>query len=71
MLVNWRPAHFLFYFKGTPLQEEQITIFSGLTICKIALSDQSDFPAIFCLREMTYWNFINSGIRKSAVTLAP
>jgi hypothetical protein len=35
-------------------------IFSGLTICKIALSDQSDFPAIFCLRKMTYWKFINS-----------
>jgi hypothetical protein len=41
-------------FKGTPSQEEHKTIFSGLTICKIALSDQSDFLAIFCLRKMTY-----------------
>jgi hypothetical protein len=28
----------------------------------MALSDQSDFPAIFCLRKMTCRNFINSGI---------
>jgi hypothetical protein len=49
-------------FKGTPSQEEQKNIFSGLTICKMALSDQSDFPAIFRLRKMTYRNFINSGI---------
>jgi hypothetical protein len=46
-------------FKGTPSQEEQKTIFSGLTIGKMALSDQSDFPAIFRLRKMTYRNFIN------------
>jgi hypothetical protein len=58
-------------FKGTPSQEEQKTIFSGLTICKMALSDQSDFPAIFRLRKMTFQNFINSGTRQSAVTLAP
>jgi hypothetical protein len=37
----------------------------------MALSDQSDFPAILRLRKMTYWNFINSGIRQSAVALAP
>jgi hypothetical protein len=49
-------------FKGTPSQEEQKTIFSNLTIWKMALSDQSDFPAIFRLRKMTYRNFINSGI---------
>jgi hypothetical protein len=28
-------------FKGTPSQGEHKTIFSGLTICKMALSDQS------------------------------
>jgi hypothetical protein len=45
-------ARLFFYLnlKGTPSQEEQKTIFSGLTICKMALSDQSDFPAIFRLR---------------------
>ncbi len=53
---------FFLNFKGTPSQEEQKTIFSGLTICKMALSDQSNFPAIFRLRKMTYQNFINSGI---------
>jgi hypothetical protein len=58
-------------FKGTPSKEEQKTIFSGLTVCKMALSDQSDFLAIFRLRKMTYRNFINSGIRQSAVALAP
>jgi hypothetical protein len=58
-------------FKGTPSQEEQKTIFSGLTICKMALSDQSDFPGIFRLRKMTYRNFINYGIRQSDVALAP
>jgi hypothetical protein len=25
----------------------------------MALSDQSDFPALFCLRKMIYQNFIN------------
>jgi hypothetical protein len=53
-----RPFFFL-NFKGTPSQEEQKTIFSGLTICKMALSDQSDFLAIFRRRKMTYRNFIN------------
>ncbi len=62
---------FLFNFKGTPSQEEQKTIFSGSTICKMALSNQSDFSAIFRLRKMTYRKFINSGIRQSAVALAP
>jgi hypothetical protein len=45
-------------------------MFSGLTICMMALSDQIDFLAIFRLRNMTYRNFINSGIRQSAVALA-
>jgi hypothetical protein len=58
-------------FEGTPSQEEQKNIFSGLTIFKMALSDQSDFTAIFRLRKMTYRNFINSGIRQSAVAFAP
>jgi hypothetical protein len=53
---------FFLNFKGTPSQEEHNTIFSGLTICKMALSDQSDFPSIFRLRKLTYRNFINSGI---------
>jgi hypothetical protein len=62
---------FFLNFKGTPSQEDQETVFSGLTICKMALSDQSEFSAIFRLRKMTYRNFINSGIRQSAVALAP
>jgi hypothetical protein len=41
------------FFKGTPSQEEQKTIFSGLNICKMALSNQIDFPAFFSLRKMT------------------
>jgi hypothetical protein len=56
------PPVFLFEFKGTPSQEEHKTIFSGLAICKMTLSDQSDFPAIFRLRKMTYPNFTNFGI---------
>jgi hypothetical protein len=55
-----RPFFFL-NFKGTPSQEEHRTILSGLMICKMALTDQSDFPAVFRLRKMTYRNFINSG----------
>jgi hypothetical protein len=43
---------FFLNFKGTPSQEEHKTIFSGLTICKVALYDQSDFPAIFRLHEI-------------------
>ncbi len=44
---------------------------SGSTIFEMALSDQSDFPAIFRLRKMAYRNFINSGKRQSVVALAP
>jgi hypothetical protein len=65
-----RPFFFL-NFKGTSSQEEHKTIFSGLKINEKALSDQSDFPAFFRLRKMTYWNFINSRIQKSTVALAP
>jgi hypothetical protein len=68
--LETRPFFFL-NFKSTPSQEEHKTIFSDLTICKMALSNQSDFPSIFRLRKMTYRNFINSGILQSAVALAP
>jgi hypothetical protein len=37
----------------------------------MALSNQIDFPAIFSLRKMTYRNFINSGIRHSAIGFDP
>ncbi len=51
MLVNRRPAHFLFLnFKGTPSQEEHKTIFSGLKICKMGLSNQIDFSAFSSFR---------------------
>jgi hypothetical protein len=65
-------AHLFFFlnFKGTP-QKDQKIIFSGITICKMALFDQSDFLAIFHLLKMTYRNFINAGIQQSVVTLAP
>jgi hypothetical protein len=65
-----RPFFFL-NFKGTPSQEEQKTIFGGLKICKMALSNQIDFPAFFCLRKMTYRNLIKSGKRQSAIAFAP
>jgi hypothetical protein len=65
-----RPFLFL-NFKGTPSQVEQKTIFSGLRICKMALSNQIDFPAFFSLHEMTYLNITNSGIRKYAIAFAP
>jgi hypothetical protein len=64
-----RPFFFL-NFKGSPLQEEQKTIFSGLKICKMALSYQIDLPAFFSLRKMTYQNFINFGIPQSAIAFA-
>jgi hypothetical protein len=34
-------------FKGTPSQKEHKTIFSGFKISKMALSGQSDTPALF------------------------
>jgi hypothetical protein len=74
VLVNWRPACFFFLnFKGTPSQEELKTIFffSGLNICKMALSSQIDFPAFFRLCKMTYWNFINSRIQQSSIAFTP
>jgi hypothetical protein len=65
-----RPFFFL-NFKGTPSQEENKTSFGSLKIFKLALSNQIDFPAFFSLRKMTYRNFINSGIRRSAIAFAP
>jgi hypothetical protein len=53
---------FILNLKGTLLPEENKTIFRGLKIHEMALSDQIDFLAFFRLRKMTYWNFINSGI---------
>jgi hypothetical protein len=54
VLVNWRPPRFfIFYFKGTPSQEEHKTIFRGFKICKMALSNQIDFLAFFTLYKMT------------------
>jgi hypothetical protein len=65
-LVAWQT--FVLIFKGTPSQEEHKTIFSGLKIYEMALSDQIYFQTFFHLRKMTYRNFINSGIQQSAVT---
>jgi hypothetical protein len=63
---------FLFLnFKGTLSQEEHKTIFSGLKICKMALFNQIGSPAFFSLRKITYRNFINSGIRQSAIAFTP
>jgi hypothetical protein len=45
-------------FKGTPSQEKHKTIFSGLNINELALSDQNDFLAFFHLRKMNYWNLL-------------
>jgi hypothetical protein len=45
---------FFWNFKGTPSQEEHKTIFSSLKIYKMALSNQNDFLAFFCLWKMTY-----------------
>jgi hypothetical protein len=59
------------YFKGTPSQEKHKTNFSGLTIFKMALSSQIDFTGFFRLHEMTYRDFVNSGIRQSAIAFAP
>jgi hypothetical protein len=53
---------FFLNFRGTTTQKEHETIFSGLKICKMALSNQIDVLAFFCIREMTYRNFINSGL---------
>jgi hypothetical protein len=57
-------------FKGTPSQEEHKAIFSSLKIFKMALSNQIDFMGIFRLREMTYRDLINSGIRQSVIAFA-
>jgi hypothetical protein len=69
VLVNWRPIFVILNFKGKPSQEKHKTIFSSLNPKEMALSDQSDFPAFFRFWKMIYWNFINSGIRHSAVAL--
>jgi hypothetical protein len=66
-LVTYSLLFFFLNFKGTPLKEEHKSIFSSLKICQMALSNQIDFPAFFNLRKMTYRNFINFGIRQSAI----
>jgi hypothetical protein len=48
------PAVFFWNFKGTPSQEENKTNFSGLKICKMAVSDQIDFLSFFILGKITY-----------------
>jgi hypothetical protein len=55
VLINWRFANFFVWkFKGTLLQEEHTTIFSGLKINEMGLSTRSDFPAIsVCVRLLT------------------
>ncbi len=62
---------FFLNFKGTPSQEERKIIFNGLMVCKMALSNKIDFQAFSSLPKMTYRNFINSGIRQSAIAFAP
>ncbi len=47
------------------------TIFSGVTINEMALSDQSDFAAFFRLRKMNYWNFIDPEGQQSTVISIP
>jgi hypothetical protein len=56
-----RSASF-FILKGTPPQEQNKTIFSGLKYSKFALPDQIDFPAFYRFRKMTCRNLINSGL---------
>ncbi len=77
-LISWAlrsgseqvPLFFFLNFKRTPSQEEHKTIFSDLKICMMALSNQIDFPAFFCLHKMTYRNFINFGIHQSTIVFA-
>ncbi len=40
-------------------------------IFEMALSSQIDFTGFFRLREMTYRDFVNSGVRQSAIAFAP
>ncbi len=48
VLVNWRPANFLFLnFKKTLSQKKHKTIFSSSKINAMALSDQIDFMELF------------------------
>jgi hypothetical protein len=62
---------FFWNFRGTLSQEGNKAIFSGLNICMMALSNQIDFPEFFHLWKVTYSNFINSGMRQSAIAFAP
>jgi hypothetical protein len=49
-------------FNDTISREEHKTIFSGLRITEIILSNQSHFPRFFTPRKMTYRGLTNSGL---------
>jgi hypothetical protein len=62
---------FIWNFKGTPSQEEHKTIFSGVKIYEITLSDQIDFPGIFQSLEDDFPEFHQFRNTKICCRLSP
>jgi len=49
-IIKWWPVKvLLFYFKDKVSREKHKTIYSGLRISEMALSNQSDLPAFFSM----------------------
>ncbi len=55
------------FFNDTISQEEHKTIFRGLKISEMTLSNQSHFLQFFGPRKMTYQSLDNSGLRQSGI----
>jgi hypothetical protein len=46
---------------------EYKTLFSGLRISEMTLSNQSHLLRFFSLRKMTYWGLDNSGLQQAGI----
>jgi hypothetical protein len=65
----WKPGKFfLEFFNDTISREENKTIFSGLRIFEMALSNQIHFPVFFSPRKVNLEIPINSGLGQAGIT---
>ncbi len=54
-------------FNDTTSREESKTIYCGLRISEMTLSNQSHFPRFFSPRKMTYRSLTNSNLRQAGI----
>ncbi len=68
-VINWRPVKFFLIFNDKVSREEHKTMFSGLRISEMTLSNQSHFLGFFLSPESHLMGFadglLSSGVTKS------